>query len=232
MAWEAGYHSRAGRCRADSSHGHRNDSGGTEGTQDRKEQWWGSQRVVPGEEGPARARRGGRVPGGGASRESKRGRRRWGRGRPRTRTSTRSPASPGPESRRKETRVFGENPRGPGRVQEGLPEPEAAGSAPGPAPPPESPESWAVLHKCGPSPGTQGGLAAWPAGGGCLHSESAQMWGSRYTLVHEGRRPGLATANASAPSCQREAPGGGREGPLQTKAELHRPWPWPRASLN
>lgn len=74
-----------------------------------------------------------------------------------------------------------------------------------------------MLHKCGPLLGTQGGLAA--AGERCLHSESVQMWGSHYTLIHGGRRAGLTAADASTPSRQREALGGaGRAGCRQ------RPW--------
>lgn len=78
------------------------------------------------------------------------------------------------------------------------------------------------LHKCCLWLGAQGGLEARQGGAArlqegeeCLHSESEQMWGSRYTPVH-GSRPGLATAGASAPSRQREATeGAGRAGHRQ-----------------
>lgn len=148
---------------------------------------------MPGEEGTARARRGGASPGppgkakvgdGAGTRACLEGGRPWvARPLPALEADGRRPLS------------SGRTPGGPAESRRGFqnqrpPHPASLGGAPGS--PPYSPGSWAAMHKCGPSLGTQGGLAAGPAGGGCLHSESAQMWGSHYTLVHEDRRPGLA----------------------------------------
>lgn len=124
---------------------------------------------------------------------------------------TRAGLLPAPKADVKQSPLFRRAP-GPSRggrvwaqtVQEGLPKPARPdGSVPGPAlstwgarwPPFENPESWAVLHKRGQGLGTQGEAsrpsgegAVAPAGGGCLHSESEQMWDSHCTLVHGGRR--------------------------------------------